>query len=129
MKLVEMCFGDYYTTINTNLFTETDNKANGPSPDLMKLKGARIAVAHELRENTVINAANFKRFSGSDKIVARRLHSDSEEFETICRIFATTNGYVPFSENAFAVYRRLKVIPFYSKFVKKEDINPKNKYE
>jgi hypothetical protein len=42
---------------------------------------------------------------------------------------ATTNNYVPFSENEYAVYRRLKVIPFLSKFVKYEDKNPKNKYE
>jgi|LauGreDrversion4_2_1035121.scaffolds.fasta_scaffold37840_1 hypothetical protein len=42
---------------------------------------------------------------------------------------ATTNNYVPFSENEYAVYRRLKVIPFMSKFVKLEHKDPRNKLE
>lgn len=42
---------------------------------------------------------------------------------------ATTNNYVPFSENEYAVYRRLKVIPFMSKFVKLEHKDPNNNLE
>ena len=50
MDLVKQCFGDYFTTITTALFTEDNNKANGPSPDLHMLKGARVAVANEMKD-------------------------------------------------------------------------------
>lgn len=37
-------------TFEKNILVDTSTKANGPSPSLYRLKGARIAVAHELRE-------------------------------------------------------------------------------
>ena len=80
MDLVKQCFGDYFTTITTALFTEDNNKANGPSPDLHMLKGARVAVANEMKDNAIINAANFKRYSGRDELVARKLNRDNEKF-------------------------------------------------
>jgi hypothetical protein len=39
---------------------DTSTKANSASPDLYQLKGSRIAVAHELREQDTINASSFK---------------------------------------------------------------------
>jgi phage/plasmid-associated DNA primase len=120
MGLIKMCFGDYYTTISPALFTDDNTKANGPTPDLLALKGARIAVANEMRDNATINAANFKRYSGKDELVARDLNKTNEKFEVQCRIFCTMNNYIPFSENTHAVYRRLKLIPFESKFVKQD---------
>lgn len=86
----------------------------------MVLKGVRVAVANEMDDKAVINASNFKRYSGRDEITARDLQKSNEKFEPICRIFCTTNNYITFSENTPAVYRRLKLIPFESRFVKKE---------
>lgn len=71
----------------------------------------------------------FKSLSGGDKISARNLFKNTETFEPICRIFCTINMYVPFSENGYAIYRRLKIVPFSSKFVKKEDKRNNNDYE
>lgn len=50
MNLIQSCFGDYYVTFEKNVLIDTSTRANGPSPSLYNLKGARIAVAHELRE-------------------------------------------------------------------------------
>lgn len=50
MNLIEQCFGEYYVTFDKNVLVDTSTKANGPTPSLQKLKGARIAVANELRE-------------------------------------------------------------------------------
>jgi hypothetical protein len=56
MDLVKICFGEYYVTVRPAIFTDDNRKANGPTPDVLALKGSRIAVANEMSDTAIIQA-------------------------------------------------------------------------
>ena len=101
--------------------------ASAPTPDLIDLRGLRIAFASEIDENRRFSPARVKWLSGSDTIVGRAPHDKhSTRFRPSHTLFMMTNHEpgAPMSDVAF--WERIHLIPFGFSFV---DRAPKADHE
>ena len=87
--------------------------AAGPSPDILILRGCRIAVASETQEGAKIAEARVKLFSGADLLKARGvLDRKFTEFAPTHTLFLQTNHLPAASAQDSAFWARAHVIKF-----------------
>lgn len=91
--------------------------SSGPSPDLMLLKGLRLAFASETDENRKFSPGQVKWLSGGDTIAARDLHKGYVEFEPTHTLALLTNHLPHAPAEDFAFWERLKLFPFNWKYL------------
>ena len=112
LNILSTICGDYSNTLpadSLSLHDKTDN------PALAKIKGARIVVAHEMKENAKIDINLLKLLTGGDEITARFLHRNYFSFYTECKIFMTANKLPKIDNLDPAIKRRIRTIPFRNK--------------
>jgi P4 family phage/plasmid primase-like protien len=134
-KLIELLgktFGDYYGSVQSQMFTRPRPDANSPDPGLLSLSKKRIVIASEPEKNSKLNSGFIKFITGRDSTTLRNCHSNdmidfSPKFLTllICNDIPDTDDI----DNAFS--KRLRCINFPTEFVpepkkdnqKKMDVN------
>jgi len=92
--------------------------SSGPSPDIMGLRGLRIAFASEADENRKFSPSRVKWLSGSDTLVGRSPHDRHEtRFKPTHTLILLTNHkpHAPASDYAF--WQRIHLVPFEFSFV------------
>jgi len=101
--------------------------SSGPSPDIMSLKGIRMAFASEVDEGQRFSASKIKWLTGKDELVGRSPHDKyPTRFSPTHKLFLMTNTQpqAPPSDKAF--WERLHLIPFSISFVNRD---PQESYE
>ncbi len=94
--------------------------SSGPSPDIMSLKGLRIAFASETDEGRKISPSQVKLLTGADTMVARNPHDKYEtRFSPTHTLFLLTNNRPHAPADDFAFWKRTLLIPFQISFVEK----------
>lgn len=111
----------------------------GPSPDIMALRGMRMAFASETDENCKISPSKVKWLTGNDTISGRNPHDKYEQqFKPTHTLFLLTNNKPHAPADDFAFWERVVLFPFDVSFVnrepredfeKKADINLASKLE
>ena len=92
--------------------------SNAPDPDLMSLRGLRIAWASETGEGGRLNEGKAKILSGSDTIAARPPYARSEvSFPPTHNVFLLTNYKPKANPNDYALWNRIHLVPFTVSFV------------
>ncbi|MBI5598410.1 MAG: DNA primase [Deltaproteobacteria bacterium] len=92
--------------------------SSGPSPDIMSLKGLRLAFASEIEKGRRFSASQIKRLTGGDTLKAR---SPNDKYETVFPpthlLCLLTNHlpHAPAEDGAF--WDRMHAIPFTLRFV------------
>jgi putative DNA primase/helicase len=90
----------------------------GPSPDIMSLKGLRIAFANETDEGRRISPSQVKLLTGADTMVARNPHDRYEtRFDPTHTLFLLTNNQPQAPADDFAFWKRIVLVPFQVSFV------------
>lgn len=104
--------GDYATRCDFRTFAEDPRRAAaGASPDVARLRGARLAVCSEIPDRTHLGA-RMKDLTGGDRIVARHLYGREIEFAPSHTVWIAGNC-APSAEYAdTGVWRRMHQIPF-----------------
>lgn len=110
------------------LITGSDTRnANASSSAVAALEDKLIAFASEVDKDDVLNEAKFKKLCGGGKISAREVYKKQREFEPKFTLFIDTNYILKIknasSKEAFAVFRRMVIIPFNNTFDKNKDIH------
>lgn len=125
VRLFELLAGPYAVRFNVELLLaqKMSRNANDATPELAKLRGARIAIGTEMPENRRMNAAAFKDFTGRDTLTARKLHEEPFEFVPQFIPILYGNDYPRLPVEDEASFTRLKTVPFKVQ-VKPEEINP-----
>lgn len=96
----------------------------GPSPDIMGLKGLRMAFASETDEGSKLSSSRVKWITGNDQLVGRSPHDKYEtRFLPSHKLFLLTNSRPHANANDFALFERLALIPFTLSFVNREPQN------
>jgi phage/plasmid-associated DNA primase len=104
------------------------------SSALMGMKNKRFVAYSEMKKDAVLNSTQVKRLTGGDKINARQLYGEVEEFFLYAMQCGQCQDPPPFDEIDGAVIRRTRLIPMETEFVeeptkpfhkKVEDINVK----
>lgn len=92
--------------------------SSGPTPDLMALRGLRMAFASETDENCRISPSRVKWLTGNDTITGRNPHDKYEvEFKPTHTLFLLTNHKPRAPADDFAFWERVVLIPFDLSFV------------
>lgn len=93
----------------------------GPSPDIMALKGLRIAFASETEEGQRFSAAKVKWLTGGDELVGRYPHDKKPiHFMPTHTLILLTNHKPHAAGDDFAFWERLHLVPFKLSFVTRE---------
>ena len=107
--------GDYSsaTPAETLLSKKGDG---GATNDLARLRGARVVIASETPEGRRLNAALVKQLTGQDRIAARFLHKEFFEFTPAFKLVLLTNYKPSANSDDYALWRRMRLVPFTEKF-------------
>jgi len=109
------------------LSTKYTKSAAGPSPDIMSLKGIRMAFASEVDEGHRFSASKIKWLTGKDSLVGRNPHDKYQtRFNPTHKLFLMTNTQPQAPPNDKAFWERLHLIPFTISFVTRD---PQESYE
>lgn len=108
--------GDHSTRVPARLL----DAAPGDHPTtLMTLMGARLAIVEELPEGRNLNVKRLKDAVGTPEVTARRMREDDVTFTATHCLFLSTN-YLPIvTETDHGTWRRLMLIRFTYRFVKR----------
>ena len=99
--------------------------SSGPSPDIMSLRGIRVAFASEIDEGQRFSTSRIKWLTGKDELVGRNPHDKYQtRFSPTQKLFLMTNTLpqAPASDRAF--WERLHLIPFLISFVMRDPEEP-----
>jgi P4 family phage/plasmid primase-like protien len=132
IELLKITFGDYFGSVESQLFTRPRPDANSPDPGLLSLARKKIVIASEPEKNEKLNSGFIKFLTGRDSTTLRNCHQNkmvdfSANFITllICNNIPDCDDI----DNAFS--KRLRCINFPTEFItdptkenqKKIDVN------
>jgi putative DNA primase/helicase len=118
LRTIGNLLGDYsqHTATETLLI-----KKKGAIPnDLARMKGSRFVTASEAEAEHKLAENLIKQMTGDDLISARFLHQEWFEFEPEYKIFLGTNNKPIIKGNDYAIWRRIKLVPFKISIPEKE---------
>ena len=104
------------------------NSSSSARPELARVRGKKAMVMQELTQESNFNVGWIKEVTGNDSFFARNIYEKGSEIKPqfILLLFCNTPPNIPNHDEAFC--ERLRLIPFVSRFVKK-DLAPKTKKE
>ncbi len=123
--LFEKMLGPYAQKPPTSLLTDKRAKATQADPAMSRAQGARWLVFQEPSEQDNINCGVLKELSGNDTFTARDLYqrgSDMREITPMFKVVLMCNKPPNIFDADKAVWNRIRVIPFQSTFVVKEEL-------
>ena len=117
---IKYVLGDTATPIQAELLLNqySARSSSGPTPDIMALKGKRIAFASETDENRRFSPAKVKWLSGGDTLTGRNPHDKySITFDPTHLLCLLTNHLPHAPSDDFAFWQRYRLVPFNFKFI------------
>jgi putative DNA primase/helicase len=97
--------------------------SSGPSPDIMGLKGLRIAFASETEEGRRFSSSKVKLLTGRDELVGRNpMDKYQTHFWPTHKLILLTNSRPQADGGDFALWERLQLIAFPLSFVDREPV-------
>lgn len=119
-------FGDYYCSVDINLFTKAQDKKDAPNPALVLAKGCKIMVSTEPERDEKLQASFIKKISGNDIVEARTLNSKNiVKYVPTYKAFIQANNIPKMSKMDKGVQRRMEVINHPISFKSEEEIEEK----
>jgi len=113
IELMQSLFGEYCTPIQTEMLMRQQRSSQGPSPDILQLKGARLAFCNELNEGARLDESRVKQLTGGDTLVGRAPYAKAElSFRPSHNLIMIGNHQPSVSDTSEGMWRRLLLIPF-----------------
>lgn len=95
--------------------------ASGPTPDIIALRGLRVAFASETDDGCRLSTSRVKWITGNDTLTGRSPHDKyDQQFPPSHTLFLLTNHKPRVSAEDFAIWERMILIPFELSFVNRE---------
>ncbi|KXS08949.1 hypothetical protein M427DRAFT_50163 [Gonapodya prolifera JEL478] len=118
--LIMNAFGDYAVPVSVSLFTQKRGSSGAPSPDIMMLKGKRIAFLSEMDRQEYLRMGLLKQMTGGDAVLYRALFApDMEQTHVIAKMILSSNIIPQLNAGSgdYGTERRIRITPFTSRFV------------
>lgn len=125
MELLKHALGDLFKPMDILVLIGKRTSASAATPELADKKGIRMCPFDEPKATDEINTGFMKIFTGGDMITARALFREPIYFKPQFKPFLLCNHLPNIKADDDGTWRRLKVIPFMSKFVKPSDATKK----
>jgi putative DNA primase/helicase len=120
MDALTAVFGPVTKTVPFSVFENSGHGGGGPSPELARLRGARLTLTSEGEHGAPIREALVKSLTGGDTITARHLYREEMEFQPRHLILMASNYKPRFLGSDEGLWRRVKLIPF-ARFFRPEE--------
>jgi P4 family phage/plasmid primase-like protien len=117
LNLMKLAFGDLGEKVEVTLLTRKRNNANEANSEKIKLMYKRFAFLSEPEDGEKINIGLLKELTGSEEIVARGLYQEAVSFVMEAKLFLACNELPEIKGEDSALWRRIRVIDFPSRFV------------
>lgn len=127
LNLVKLTMGDFGEKVEVTLLTRKRNNANEANTEKVKLMNKRFAFLSEPEDGEKINIGLLKELTGSEEIVARNLYEGTVSFVMEAKLFLACNELPEIKGEDTALWRRIRVIDFPSRFV--DDPKESNEYK
>jgi P4 family phage/plasmid primase-like protien len=118
IELLKITLGDYFGSVQSQMFTRPRPDANSPDPGLLSLMKKRIIMASEPEKNSKLNSGFIKFITGRDSTTLRNCHSNDMIDFTANFITLLICNDIPDCDdidNAFS--KRLRCLNFPTEFV------------
>ena len=127
LNLMKLTMGDFGEKVEVTLLTRKRNNANEANSEKIKLMYKRFAFLSEPEDGEKINIGLLKELTGSEEIVARGLYQEAVSFVMEAKLFLACNELPDIKGEDTALWRRIRVIDFPSRFV--DDPTESNDYK
>jgi P4 family phage/plasmid primase-like protien len=127
LNLMKLAMGDFGEKVEVTLLTRKRNNANEANTEKIKLLHKRFAFLSEPEDGEKINIGLLKELTGSEEIVARGLYQEAVSFVMEAKLFLACNELPEIKGEDTALWRRIRVIDFPSRFV--DDPSDVNEYK
>jgi P4 family phage/plasmid primase-like protien len=121
VDLMVMTLGDYQSSLQSTALTRKRPESGAANPDIMSIKNKRFIYMQEPDDREPLNTSRMKQFSGEDAVEARGLFQDQERFKISGKLFMMCNTLPTINSMDRGTWRRVRLIPFESKFVNPND--------
>lgn len=121
VELMRLTFGDYQTSLQATTLTRKRPESGAANPDIIAIKNRRFIYLQEPDDKEPLNTSRMKQFSGEDMVEARGLYKDQEKFKVSGKLNMMCNSKPIIRTMDRGTWRRIRVIPFVSKFVAEDD--------
>lgn len=125
LNLMKLSLGEFGEKVEVTLLTRKRNNANETNCEKIKLMNKRFAFLSEPEDGEKINIGLLKELTGSEEIVARGLYQESVSFVMEAKLFLACNELPQIKGEDTALWRRIRVVDFPSRFVD----NPSESFE
>jgi putative DNA primase/helicase len=123
VELISRILGPLAAPIQAEMLLDQGRSRSsaGPSPDIMSLRGLRLAFASEADEGRKFSPSRIKWLSGSDSLIGRSPHDRRETtFSPSHTLILLTNHKPHAPSSDFAFWERVHLIPFNYSFVDRD---------
>jgi P4 family phage/plasmid primase-like protien len=118
IELLKITLGDYFGSVQSQLFTRPRPDANSPDPGLLSLVKKKIVMASEPEKNSKLNSGFIKFITGRDSTTLRNCHSNNMvDFTANFLTFLICNDIPECDDIDNAFSKRLRCINFPTEFV------------
>lgn len=117
LRIMELLFGDFGATADSNTFRKTRAEA---SHDLHMLRGVRFVTTSETSDSAQMDEELIKRVTGGDNVTTRALYQAHETWRPNFAIWMATNFPPKMNSDDGAVWARYKPIHFGQQFSRKD---------
>jgi P4 family phage/plasmid primase-like protien len=118
VELLKYTFGDYFGSVQSQMFTRPRPDANSPDPGLLSLMRKKIVMASEPEKNSKLNSGFIKFITGRDSTTLRNCHSnDMIDFTANFITFLICNDIPDCDDIDNAFSKRLRCVNFPTEFV------------
>lgn len=115
LNVIAGVLGEYAKVFPPELITENSKQKDGnePNPLIATWRNARLIRSDETKKNKRLDEAAVKRYSGSDRLVARELHKPPFEYDPHFKIIIDGNHTLNINDvHDNSLRRRLRIVPF-----------------
>lgn len=123
-RTIKAAFGEYARSAETETFLSgraggagVGGRSGGPRPDILALRGSRLAVVMEPEAGAELREGFVKSMAGGDELVARGMYSSTMvEVSPTWTCWISTNHLPIVKGDDYGIWRRLMPIPFTRNF-------------
>jgi putative DNA primase/helicase len=115
LNTINDLLNDYATETSPDTFA-TKDRGNSYSGDIADLKDVRFVATPEFNNGKSLNEVVVKQLTGGDRMKARHHYEDEFSFKPKFKIWMSANNKPYIRENANAIWRRIRLIPFLQSF-------------
>ena len=113
VDLLAWLLGDYARKIPTEMLMLQHRSTQGPDPDILMLKGLRLAYASETEDGRRLSEARVKDMTGGERLSGRAPHAVAAvEFAPTHKLIVSGNHKPSISDRSHGMWRRVILLLF-----------------